>query len=130
MVQTGRGIHWLFLYETEVWEGEGTFSKICHWLCHSNQSDLDLTSLVQLSFTCHCCKNGYFYGLFSTSPLRQPNIIILFFFFGKDFLKPHLPYTLFSLCLMGFCRLSSGPRLSFLLFGICRVVLEKDLRCS
>ena len=130
MVQTGRGIHWLFLYETEVWEGEGTFSKICHWLCRSNQSDLDLTSPVQLSFTCHCCKNGYFYGLFSTSPLRQPNIIILFFFFGKDFLKPHLPYTLFSLCLMGFCRLSSGPRLSFLLFGICRVVLEKDLRCS
>ena len=130
MVQTGRGIHWLFLYETEVWEGEGTFSKICHWLCHSNQSDLDLTSLVQLSFTCHCCKNGYFYGLFSTSPLRQLNIIILFFFFGKDFLKPHLPYTLFSLCLIGFCRLSSGPRLSFLLFGICRVVLEKDLRCS
>ena len=130
MVQTGRGIHWLFLYETEVREGEGTFSKICRWLCHSNQSDLDLTSLVQLSFTCHCCKNGYFYGLFSTSPLRQPNIIILFFFFGKDFLKPYLPYTLFSVCLMGFCRLSSGPKLSFLLFGVCRVVLEKDLRCS
>lgn len=129
MVQTGKGIHWLFLYETEVQEGEGTFPKMCHWLCHSDQSDLDLTSPVQLSFICHCCKNGYFYGLFATSPLRQPNIMILLFF-GKDFLDPHLPYTLFSLCLMAFCPLSSGPRLSFLLFSVCRVVLEKDLRCS